>query len=154
MYSIAPRKAKPSLHPSRQSLLGLSVLLWLTAGCMGGDPNAAGSPESAQRELFHALLDADPAVTSYLSAETNRQLDAAAAALGPELDPAAARRSVLASSGVPEPRTIASFKRVKESKDEVTLETRLRDGRTIQTRWRREQGKWVAMLQLAPAGGS
>ena len=139
MYSIPTHKAKASLLALGPLLLPLALGLLLTTGCLGGDPNAAGSPESAQRELFHALLDADPAVTSYLSSDANRQLDAAAAALAPELELPAARRAVLASTGVPEPRTIASFKRLKESKDEVTLETKLRDCRTLQTRasgWR------------------
>lgn len=154
MYSIITHKAKatsPRLRVVRAALVSASLLL---AGCLGGDPNAAGSPESAQRELFHALLDRDPGVTSYLSAASNKQLDAAAAALAPELELPAARRAVLASSGVPEPRSVASFKRIKEAKDEVTLEAKLHDGRTVQTVWRREEGRWVAVLNLAPVGGS
>lgn len=154
MYSIAPHKAKASAF----RLLGVSATLatgalCLTA-CLGGNPNAAGSPESAERDLFHALLEGDPGVTSYLSAASNKQLDAAAAALAPELDLAAARRAVLASSGVPEPRAIVSVKRIKEAKDEVTLEAKLQDGRAVTTVWRREQGRWVALLNLAPVGGT
>lgn len=154
MYSIITHKAKATssrLLVAGAALVGAALLL---AGCLGGDPNAAGSPESAQRELFHALLDRDPGVTSYLSAASNKQLDAAAAALAPELELPAARRAVLASSGVPEPRSVASFKRIKEAKDEVTLEAKLHDGRTVQTVWRREEGRWVAVLNLAPVGGS
>lgn len=51
------------------------------------------------------------------------------------------------------PRSIATVRRVKESKEEVTLEATLRDGRTVQTRWRREAGKWVADLSLSRSGG-
>jgi len=151
MYSIVHHKAKASTGHLRTAGL---ILCFLLAGCLGGDPNAAGSPESAERELFHALLASDPGVSSYLSAASNRQLDVAATALGPELEPSAARRAVLAAAGVPEPRSITSVRRVKESKEQVTLETKLRDGRTVQTRWRREAGKWVADLSFAPAGGS
>jgi len=154
MYSIVSHKAKATssrLLVAGAALVGSALLL---AGCLGGDPNAAGSPESAQRELFHALLDRDPGVTSFLSAASNKQLDAAAVALAPELELPAARRAVLASSGVPEPRSVASFKRIKEAKDEVTLEAKLHDGRTVQTVWRREEGRWVAVLNLAPVGGS
>ena len=154
MYAILSHKAKAYTSQLQTSVAFLSLASALLTGCLGGDPNAAGSPESAERELFHALLGSDPGVTSYLSAASNKQLDAAAAALAPELEPAAARRAVLASAGVPEPRSIASVKRVKESKEEVTLEAKLRDGRTVQTRWRREAGKWVADLSFAPAGGS
>lgn len=153
MYSILPHKAKASTSQLRASVAWLPLLSALLTGCLGGDPNAAGSPESAERELFHALLESNPGVTSYLSAASNKQLDAAAAALGPELEPFAARRAVLASAGVPEPRSIATVRRVKESKEEVTLEATLRDGRTVQTRWRREAGKWVADLSLSRSGG-
>ncbi len=154
MYSIVSSKAKASTSRLRTAVALLPLLSLLLAGCFGGDPNAAGSPESAERELFYALLSSDPGVTSYLSAASNKQLDAAAAALAPELEPSAARRAVLAAAGVPEPRSIASVKRVKESKDEVTLEAKLRDGRTVQTRWRREEGRWVADLSFAPVGGT
>jgi hypothetical protein len=154
MYSIVSHKAKASTSRLRTAAALLPLLSLMLAGCLGGDPNAAGSPESAERELFHALLGSDPSVTSYLSAASNRQLDTAAAALAPELELAAARRAVLASAGVPEPRSIASVKRLKESKEEVTLEAKLRDGRTVQTRWRREAGRWVADLSFTLAGGS
>ena len=154
MYAIVSNKAKASTSRLRTSAALLPLLSLLLVGCLGGDPNAAGSPESAERELFYALLSGDPGVTSYLSAASNKQLDAAIAALGPELEGAAARRAVLAAAGVPAPRAIASVKRVKESKDQVTLEATLRDGRTVQTHWRQEAGKWVADLSFAPAGGS
>lgn len=154
MYSIVSDKAKASAERSRVARALLSVAALLLAGCLGGDPNAAGSPETAERELFHALLSGDPGVTSFLSAASNKQLDAAAAALAPELDLPAARRAVLSASGVPEPRAIASVKRIKDAKDEVLLEARLHDGRTVQTLWRREEGKWVAVLDLSPRKGS
>jgi hypothetical protein len=154
MYSIVSLKAKASTSRLRTAVALLPLLSLMLVGCLGGDPNAAGSPESAERELFYALLSGDPGVTSYLSAASNKQLDAAAAALAPELEPSAARRAVLAAAGVPEPRSIASVKRVKESKDEVTLEAKLRDGRTVQTRWRREEGRWVADLSFATVGGT
>lgn len=153
MYSIITPKAKASVRRPQPFGLALALAGLVFAGCLGGDPNAAGSPESAARELFHSLLSGDPGVTSYLSAASNKQLDAAAAALAPELDISAARRAVLASSGVPEPRSIVSVRRLKDSKDEVTLEAKLRDGRVVRTAWRREQGKWVAVLNLAPRGG-
>lgn len=154
MYSIVSHKAKASTSRLRTTAALLPLMSLLLVGCLGGDPNAAGSPESAERELFYALLSGDPGVTSYLSAASNKQLDAAIAALAPELEQSAARRAVLAAAGVPEPRAIASVKRVKESKDQVTLEAKLRDGRTVQTRWRREEGRWVADLSFAPVGGS
>ena len=135
MYSIVSNKAKASTSRLRTTAALLPLLSLLLVGCFGGDPNAAGSPESAERELFYALLSGDPGVTSYLSASSNKQLDAAIAALGPELEGAAARRAVLAAAG-------------------VTLEATLRDGRTVQTHWRQEAGKWVADLSFAPAGGS
>ena len=153
MYSIVSHKAKASMSQLRTAG---AILAFLLTGCLGGDTNAAGSPESAERELFHALIEGDPGVTSYLSAASNKQLAQAAAALAPELEPFAARRAVLAAAGVPESRSIASVRRVKESKEEVTLEAKLRDGRTLQTRWRREAGKWVADLSFTftRAGGS
>ena len=85
MYSIITPKAKASVRRPQPFGLALALAGLVFAGCLGGDPNAAGSPESAARELFHSLLSGDPGVTSYLSAASNKQLDAAAVVVVPAL---------------------------------------------------------------------
>jgi hypothetical protein len=129
---------------------GLSTrLVALLALTLGGC--AGASPEDAQTSLLDALSRGDSAsALKFLSARNRQQLADLAAAqatvTGREVTPA----SLLLAGAVPGPLDVVKTRRESEGSGAVVLAFELRGGAERRIRWHREEGAWVADLDLLP----